>query len=778
MRIQIFLFFIIYQSGLFAQNITVSGYIEDMQTGERLIGASVFEALSKTGTTSNSYGFFSISFTQGDSVRLFFSYVGYETFEITAILKENKQLNIKLKPNLMLNEVVITASQDIPIEQKTEMSIVSIPIKQVKLLPSLGGESDVLKAIQLMPGVQSGNEGTSGLYVRGGSPDQNLMVLDDVPLYYVNHLGGLVSIFNTDAISNINLIKGGFPARYGNRLSSVMDIRMKDGNLKEVKCNAMIGMVASKISIEGPIKQDTSSYIISFRRFMYDLITRPLSKIVFDKVSAGYTFYDFNAKFNYKLSDNDRLYLSVYSGKDKMTIKMKDNSDNSKYMNRSSLGWGNNLIAVRWNHLFNTKLFSNTTISYSQYKYNTEFENNNKTGTDKETIFNRFTSGINDLAIKFDIEYYHSTKYKLVFGANSIYHTFIPGSEKFKHNTNSSAITDTIFGNYSLHALDNAIYIENIFQLGKGFSINAGVRFSHYYVEDTNFVNLEPRILVNCSAGENNSIKASYSQMYQNIHLLTSSGTGMPTDLWLPATKNVIPQKSTQYALGAASTRKFYNQNYEISIEFFYKELQNLIAYKTGANVFGSTVDWQDKIEKNGKGASKGIELLINKKTGKITGWIGYTYSKTTRQFENINDGISYLFKYDRPHDISIVVMHNLNKNINFSLTWVYGTGNAITLPVSAYSIMTETGLEQIYVYEGINTFRMRDYHKMDIGFNFNKEKKWGTRTWSISVYNLYNRKNPYYYFFEKKSNNSDEVVLKQLSMFPIMPSVSYSISF
>lgn len=778
MRILILLFFIISRSCLFAQNITVSGYIEDGQTGERLIGGSVFDALSKTGTTSNNYGFFSISFAQGDSVRLRFSYVGYKPIEITLVLKENKPLNIKLKPDLMLNEVVITANQDIPVEQRTEMSTVSIPIKQVKLLPSLGGESDVLKAIQLMPGVQSGNEGTSGLYVRGGSPDQNLIVLDDVPMYYVNHLGGLVSIFNTDAISYINLIKGGFPARYGNRLSSVMDIRMKNGNLKEFKGNAMIGMVASKLSLEGPIKQDTSSYIVSFRRFMYDLITKPLSKVVFDKVSAGYTFYDFNAKLNYKLSNNDRIYFSVYSGRDKMTINMRDKTDNSKYINRSSLGWGNNLIAIRWNHLFNKKLFSNATIYYSQYKYNTAFENIANIGTDKETIFNRFTSGINDLAIKLEFEYYHSKKHKLVFGANSIYHTFIPGSEKFKHNTNNSAITDTIFGNYSLHALDNAIYLENIFQIGKGFSINAGGRLSHYYVEDTNFVNLEPRILVNCLIGKNNSLKGSYSQMFQNIHLLTSSGTGMPTDLWLPATKTVIPQKSTQYALGAASTRKFYNQNYEITIEIFYKDLQNLIAYKTGANVFGTTVDWQDKIEKSGKGVSKGIELLINKKTGKTTGWIGYTYSKTTRQFENINEGVAYLFKFDRPHDISVVVIHTLNKTLNFSLTWVYGTGNAITLPVSAYSIMTETGLEQVYVYEGINTFRMRDYHKIDVGFNFNKEKKWGTRTWSISVYNLYNRKNPYYYYFEKKSNNSDEVVLKQLSMFPIMPSISYSISF
>lgn len=678
----------------------------------------------------------------------------------------------------MLNEVVISATQDKPIEQKTEMSVVSIPIKQVKLLPYLGGESDVLKAIQLMPGVQSGNEGTSGLYVRGGSPDQNLIVLDDVPLYYVNHLGGLVSIFNTDAISNITLIKGGFPARYGNRLSSVMDIRMKDGNLKEFKGNAMIGMIASKISVEGPIKQDTSSYIISFRRFMYDLITRPVSKIVFDKVSAGYTFYDFNAKFNYKVTNKDRLFFSIYSGKDKMTIKMKDKSESSKYLNKSSLGWGNNLIALRWNHLFNTKLFSNATVSYSQYKYMTEFEIINNIGTNKETILNRFASGINDLAIKFDLEYFHSSNYKLIFGVNSICHTFYPGSEQFKQSINNTSPTDTIFGNYSLNAIDNALYVENIFQIGQALSINAGGRFSHYHVEDTNFVNLEPRILFNYLIGENNSIKASYSQMFQNIHLLSSSGTGMPTDLWLPATKKVIPQKSTQYAIGAVSTRKFNNHNYELSIEFFYKDLQNLIAYKTGANVFGASVDWQDKIEKNGKGVSKGIELLINKKTGKTTGWIGYTYSKTTRQFENINEGIPYLFKYDRPHDLSVVIIHKINKNVNFSLTWVYGTGNAITLPVSAYSIITETGLEQIYVYEGINTFRMRDYHKMDIGFNFSKEKKWGTRMWSLSIYNVYNRQNPYYYFFEKKSNNSNEVVLKQLSMFPIMPSISYNAYF
>ncbi len=768
---------VLYGFALNAQQVLISGFIIDGSNGEKLIGANIYDQVSKTGGVSNNYGFFSIGVTAGDSVELIFSYIGYKSKVQKLSAKTNQAINVELASGNLLDEVVISAENDTPIDKRNEMGVLTIPVKQIENMPAIGGESDILKALQLMPGVQSGNEGNSGIYVRGGSPDQNLILLDDVPLYYVNHLGGFVSTFNTDAISNIKLIKGGFPARYGSRLSSVIDIRMKDGNQKEFHGSAMIGMVASKISVEGPIKRDTTSYIISFRRFMYDLITKPVSKIVFDGVGIGYSFYDFNAKINHRLSDKDRLFISCYAGDDKISFRVKDKNTNETSVMENSTHWGNTLAALRWNHIYGHKLFSNTTVTYTRYRYKTELSNNTKAEDYTKTLYNSYISGIYDLNAKIDFEYFINSSYKIKFGGNGIYHTFKPGVTEYRIGENNTYSTDTVFGNYNLKAKEGAIYLENEFSLWKKINFNIGGRITSYYVNDTNFYFPEPRILTNIIITNRFSVKASYALMQQNVHLLSSSGVGMATDLWLPATKIVPPEKSQQYSLGVAQTLK--NNTIEFSVEAYYKKMTNLISYKEGAIFTGLLSDWQYNVENHGVGKSYGIEFLFQKKAGRTTGWIGYTLSRTTRQFANLNNGEPFTYKYDRTHDISIVWIYNLNENVNISATWVFGTGNAFTLATGTYNIITDDGYEEVHIYDGINTFRMKPYHRLDFGINFHKQKKWGERTWNVSIYNVYNRQNPYYYFYKNVDvYGYTQRKLYQQSLFPIIPSVSYSFKF
>lgn len=782
------LFFLTNLSVVIAQNIRLSGYVIDSETGERLIGANVYDANSNNGGISNSYGFFSLEILKNKSTTIVVSYLGYSTFkkEINAV--QNQKFDIALDvEDYKLEGVELTGRREIPIEKRNEIGVLSIPVEQIEMLPALGGEVDVLKALQLMPGVQSGNEGSSGMYVRGGSPDQNLILLDDVPLYYVNHLGGFVSTFNIDAINNVKLIKGGFSAQYGGRLSSILDIRMKDGNLKEFEGSGMIGMVATKLAIQGPIKKDTTSYMISARRMLYDLLTRPLSKIAFNGVSLGYTFYDFNAKINHRFSENNHLFLSAYFGNDRSTIRKKDENGF-----KNDLEWGNNLIALRWNHIFNQKLFSNLTLSYTRYRFATgsssQFTNNGQEFSSSRD----FLSGIYDFGAKLDFEYFANSNFKMKFGGNSIYHTFKPGITTNLQTTNGQKTLDETIGNFDTYAWENSVYIDNELRIDKRFNTQLGFRAAVYNVNNENYVSLEPRILGSYLLTDNLSIKVAYSRMQQNVHLLTNSGIGLPTDLWLPATDKIAPQTSQQWSAGIAKSVK--DGVYEFSAEAYYKEMQNLIEYKEGAVFLGTTPNWENLVENDGNGTSYGLELLLQKKIGQTTGWVGYTLSKTDRQFENLNNGEKFPYRYDRRHDASIVVSHKYNKNIAVSATWVYGTGAAFTLPIGKYDIIDEAAdgifsdedTSEIYIYGERNANRMRPYHRLDLGVNFRKKKKWGERTLNISLYNAYARQNPYFYFVDEEvqqdgqGNNTGEprTFIAQQSLFPILPSVSYGFKF
>jgi outer membrane receptor for ferrienterochelin and colicin len=772
-----------------AQKYTLSGYVEDAKSGERLIAATVYDEISKTGVVANVYGFYSLTLPQG-LVRIQCSYVGYQSTVIEFDLNKDTLLRFSLQPSLMLREVVISAGKESQVEQ-SQMSVVELPIQIVKSLPVFLGEKDVLKTIQLFPGVQSGGEGTSGLYVRGGGPDQNLILLDGVPVYNADHLFGFFSVFNPDAIQHVSLVKGGFPARYGGRLSSVLDIRMKEGNNKEYHGETSIGLISSKLTLEGPIQKNKSSFIISGRRTYIDILVQPFIKAFEDNTSGGYYFYDFNTKLNYTISDKDRIYLSLYTGQDRAYVKYRDSYfyDNVKYeySDKANLEWGNITTAMRWNHIYNKKWFSNVTATFSRYRFEVGEQFLSKEISGGNTIITDFMfkyfSGIHDLALKADFEYHPSPKHRILLGASDIYHTFTPGSTIFKfNNSDDNAYNiETTYGNKKIFAHEIDLYVEDEYSVSSRLKINAGLHGSIFPVHGTTYHSLQPRFNARFILNENSSVKAAFSKMNQYILLLTNSGIGLPTDLWLPVTDKVKPQQSLQYAAGFFQN---FSNGIEFSLEGFYKDMKNLIEYKEGADFFSAVQGWEEKIE-TGKGNAYGAEVLFRKSSGKTTGWVGYTLSWSNRKFENLNFGKPFPYRYDRRHDIGIAITHEVSDRIDFGLVWVYGTGIAVSLPIEKYpSYGTNQSFQYWYsnvlYYEGRNGFRAPSYHRLDLGVNLHKKLKRGERTWSFNIYNAYNRKNPFMIFFSNEHSYSGVTTtrLKQISLFPFIPSFSYSFKF
>lgn len=771
----------------FSQKHTLSGYIRDSDTGESLIGATVYDLKSKVGTVANAYGFYSLTLPS-DSLELRVSFVGYTPELQKFYLSGNKKLDVSLIAGSLLEEVVVTAEESI--EALPLMSTVSIPISQLKQVPVLLGETDILKTIQLLPGIQAGNEGTSGVYVRGGGPDQNLILIDGVPVYNASHLFGFFSIFNADAINNVSVIKGGFPARYGGRLSSVIDISMKEGNNKKITGKGSIGLISSKFTLEGPIKSENTSFILSVRRTYIDLLTRPLIQASSDgDVIAGYFFQDLNGKINHRFSDKDRVFLSFYGGNDKFYSRERYRNITRAFSEEdiyeAGLKWGNIISAARWNHLFSPKLFSNVTATFSRYNFdvfdNIEMTRAGRNGIEaqsKEKI--EYQSGIKDFALKADFDYLPVPNHNIKFGANAIRHEFTPGVFSF----DSDVEADTTFGASRTVGLEYSGYIEDDFSIGPRLRFNVGMHASAFDVREEVFNSLQARISGRYLVGKNLSIKASYAEMVQFIHLLSNSGIGLPTDLWVSSTENVKPQEAWQAAIGAAKTLG----DFEISIESYYKEMDNLIEYVDGATFFNTDDDWEEKVV-SGSGKSYGVEFLIQKKVGQLSGWIGYTWSKTTRQFDELNFGREYPYKYDRRHDLSVVGVYKMNDKWSLSGTWVYGTGNAVSLPQSSFPFYAGSvnnnqfnssqspfrGGRDIEYFPERNNYRLRDYHRLDVGISNTKVKKRGIRTWSYGAYNLYSRRNP---FFIDVVNSGGRSKLVQYSIFPIIPYITYSFEF
>ncbi len=773
----LFLTLTISLNGFTQEKFTISGYIEDESSGEKLIAANVIDLKGLDGNTSNTYGFYSLTLPS-DSVYLSFSYIGYQTKVVPLFLDKDLTINIKLTNEATLNEIEIVAERFGRIEEETQMSRVDVPIEQIKKMPALLGEVDVLKTLQLLPGVQSGGEGQNGLYVRGGSPDQNLVLLDGVPVYNVSHVLGIFSVFNADAIKNVTLTKGGFPARYGGRLSSVLEINMKEGNMKEFHGEGSIGLISSKLTLEGPIKKDKTSFIVSARRTYADLIFKPIIKAAAADEGAQVTpklyFYDLNAKLQHKVNEKHRVFLSMYSGADVFGNKYKEDN----IVSDAGINWGNIIGALRWNYQINNKLFLNTTATYSNYDIDffVGFEDKNSSSNEKYSA--RYISGIEDWTGKLDFDYIPNPNHYIKFGGSATNHTYRPGALSWKLESGSEAL-DTTIGSQKLESMEYDLYVEDDMKFG-AFKANVGLHASGFKVGKKFYPSLQPRIGMRYLLDNDIAIKGAFTTMTQFINLLTSEALSLPTDLWVPSTENIKPQTSWQAALGAAKT---FKGDYEISVEGFYKEMKNVISYKEGSSFFtGFGTDWQTKVTQ-GDGEAYGLEFFVQKKRGKTTGWVGYTLSWNYRTFPEINGGKTYPFRYDRRHDMSFVVSHQLTDRISFSGAWIFGTGNAVSLPTARYSTGTNGWgfSEDVEILGDKNAYRMSNYHRLDLSVEFLKEKRGYERKWIISVYNAYWNKNPYYLLATTDydpDTGQEKRLLKEISILPIIPSVSYSFKF
>ncbi len=771
--------------------VTVSGYMTDAASGESLISATLLDRISGQGAVTNNYGFYTLTLPAGE-VSLEYSYTGYETVVKEFRLTRDTVIHVGLvfSPE-MLSGATVTASRSEIGVRGTQMSAIEIPVNQIRRVPALAGEVDVIKAIQLLPGVQSGTEGSAGLYVRGGGPDENLLLLDGVPIYNVNHMMGFFSVFNADAIKNVTLYKGSFPARFGSRLSSIVDVRMKDGNDQAWHGSASLGLLSAKVNVEGPIVKGKTTFNVSARRTYYDVLAQPLIALYMrnnredgDQATGGYYFYDLNAKLTHTFSNRDKLYASYYMGDDRVyaRLNMSDGSTDT----RLNLGWnwGNIVGSLRWNHVFGPRLFVNTTVNYTQYRHLLDITGNERYQGGANTDFTLgYNSLINDLSAAADFEFNPVPEHDIRFGGTFIHHTFKPSvtTVRFSESAQKDAAIDTTFGDRNLFTNEAALYAEDNWSITPWLKVNLGLRYSLYATSGRTYHSLEPRVSLRALFTDDFSFKASYSEMSQAVHLLSNSNISLPTDLWVPSTDRIEPMRSKQAAAGL-----FYSLGVvDLSLEGYYKHMDNVLEYRDGASFFGSTTGWEDKVAM-GKGWAYGVEFLVQKKTGRLTGWIGYTWSKTMRQFDReghvINFGKPFPAKYDRRHDLSITAAYELTKKIDLAATFVYGTGVCGSLALQTIQAMP--GYDRQFDYymladtfpvdylEGRNNYRMPSYQRLDLGVNFKRTFRNGHhRTISLSVFNAYNRNNPFLVYRDGKQ-------LVQLSIFPIMPSLSYTYEF
>lgn len=752
---------------------TISGYIIDSETGEELIGATVLVKELQKGSVSNLYGYYSISLFPGEYL-LQYSYVGYETREIPVKLDRNLAVNLELSPRIHeLSEVKIIAEGSNSHVERAEMSVNKLPIKSIRKIPSLMGEVDVIKAIQLLPGVQATSEGASGFSVRGGNPDQNLILLDEANVYNASHLMGFFSVFNNDAVKDIWLYKGDIPAEYGGRLSSLLDVRMKEGNNKKFSGSGGIGTISSRLTLEGPIKKDKASFIASGRRTYADIFL-PLAKDDLLRKSKLF-FYDLNAKVNYLINDQNRIYLSGYYGRDVFRNQF------------AGMEFGNRTLTMRWNHLFSARLFSNFSLTGSRYDY--------QLGT-PEGEANSFlwTSHMNDYSAKASFNYYLTPDITLDFGAISTLHKFEPGDARGLGD--ESLFTE--FTLPDLYALENGLYLSVEQSAGQHWRFRYGLRFStfhnigkalvyhfdqlHQPYDSTVFgkgeffntyKTIEPRVGITYIINPVSSIKTSYSRTSQCVHLAQNSTAGTPLDMWFPSSPNIKPQLSDQVAAGYF--RNMMNNRIEASVEIYYKKMHNAIDFKDHANLLlNKYVEGELRF---GHATSYGIEFLLRKNEGRISGWVSYTYSKTRRNFPEINNGDPYPAPYDKPHDIAVVLNYEITKRIWASANWVYSTGLPVTFPTGRFEYMGNIAP----VYSRRNAYRMPDYHRLDLSVSLQSKDKPG-RKWhydvNLSVYNAYARKNAWAINFVQDEENPNNTYAEMTYLFPIIPALTFNFYF
>ncbi len=759
---------------------TVSGFVRDAESGENLTGASVYAPHYEIGTTTNRYGFFSLTLN-ADSVSLVISHVGYTPQIVHRQLEGDLRLNILLEPAIVdLDAVEIVA--DGSMLETLQMSEITLSVAQIETLPALAGEIDILKTLQLLPGVQSGTEGTTGLYVRGGSPDQNLILLDGVPVYNPNHLFGFLSVFNEDAIKDVSLIKGGFPARYGGRLSSIVELSMKEGDLNQYKGTASAGLVASSFTVEGPILKDQASFMVAARRTYIDLLALPFQIIGGGDSRGGYYFYDLSAKANYLVSEKDRIYLSVYTSHDRGYEREVYSSTEGKTSVSDELGWRNLTITSRWNRVLGSRLFVNTLIGVTRYRSRFQEEQ----GGINEVQHISFLSGITDGIGRIDFDFIPNPTHYIRFGFGSTIHSYHTGAFSERRSGTDVVPFDTLFTpDYLTRGLELHAYVEDKIRLTSRIAVNAGVHASNFSVKERHYRSIQPRIGVRFNLGAKTAAKMSFASMRQYVHVLTAtSSASFPLDLWVPATDHVRPQEAIQLAAGL--NRILGGGLYHLSVEGFYKDINHVIEYKDGTRHYDYTPsdNWQNRVT-SGRGTSYGGELFIQKKRGRITGWAGYSLTKTNREFAELNGGRPFPHRYDRLHDVSLAIDWHWKESTKFAVIWVYGTGQAVWLPLGqSYGllhepILTSNNTAPIRIYGDRNSFRMPAYHRLDIAVHRTRELKWAKRQLSFGAYNAYNRRNAFVIqATEALPGNPEEqhLIFQRTTAFPIIPFVTYKL--
>ncbi|HLP54666.1 MAG TPA: TonB-dependent receptor [Fluviicola sp.] len=778
------------------ENATLSGHIYDASNGEPLIGANAYVPALKLGTSTNTYGFFSLTLPLGTH-EVIFRWGDLQNDTMTINLTADQTLEINLSDKATQIETVEINARRGENTNSTKIGQIELDMDQIKKLPAFLGEVDPLKIIQLLPGVSSVSEGGQGFYVRGGGPDQNLVLLDEALVYNASHLFGFFSVFNSDAIKNVNLIKGGMPANFGGRLSSVLEVNMKEGNNKQFKVTGGLGLISSRLTLEGPLKKDRGSFIVSARRTYLDVLMKAFIKDSSPFAGTSYFFYDFNAKLNYKLGAKDKLYLSAYYGKDKFKFGNKDDDFTV------NMPWGNGIVSLRWNHLFSSKLFMNVSATMTDYLFSF--------GSEQNDFLFELKSGIRDVGGKVDFSFFPSTRHHMKWGADYVYHTFTPVSVSAKQG---ETVFDTGLAQ-KLYSHESAIYALDEFDVNENIKVNVGLRYSMYQFTGpfTRFIKeigsasdstvvyskneliqfyhaLEPRVTGRILLKDKSSIKFGYMYNNQYVHLTSLSAVSLPTDIWYPSTDIAKPQQGWQGSVGYF--RDFNENRWETSVEVYYKHMNNLIEYKQGALPGDNVSDNTDNLLTFGKGWSYGAEFFIKRVVGKLTGWIGYTWAKTERYFPDLQAD-PFPAKYDRRHDMTVVATYELNPHWTFGMSFIYATGNTLTLPTSWYT----QNQDLLFNYGERNSTRMAPYHRLDLSATWydkptktvtdkatgktTEVKKRFRQNVNISVYNIYNRANPYFLYIDNDGNllsGDFKITVKQVSLFPIIPSVTWNFEF
>ena len=777
------------------KQVTVSGFVRDKRSAESLIGASVYEAHSRVGTASNNFGFFSLTLPPGD-ITIRSSYIGYTSHQhILNGLERDTVLAIELEPSASLEEVVITGqSNDKQSVLSTQMGALEINQQTIRSTPVMFGEADIIKTLQLTPGVSAGTEGTAGMYVRGGNVDENLFLIDGNPVYQINHIGGIFSAFNPEAISGMDFFKSGFPSRYGGRLSSVVDVHTKEGNMKEYHGSASIGLISGNLNFEGPIIKDRTSFNIGLRRTWLDVLSAPavaiankITKKDGTRLRARYAFHDLNLKVNHIFNDRSRMYLSLYNGNDVLKggstdFPDQDSDNNYNYDSDVSLRWGNIMATAGWTYVFNNRLFGKVSGVFTRYHSrlrNTEHDVvGNEGDEDYSDSFreNETNTGITDFGLRTSFDYLPASAHHIRFGGDYLVHRFHP-----------EYANDLLWGH------EAGVYAEDDWTLSSAVRLNAGLRFSLFNVQGKTYTGLEPRVSLRWLLDDNLSFKASYSRMNQYVHLISNSFISLPTDAWMPVTRKLKPLISDQVSAGF-----YYNLNkeYNFSVEGYYKTLDNLLEYRDGHTFTPSFVNWEDKLTA-GEGSSYGAEFMVRKETGRTTGWVGYGLSWSDRQFDELNQGARYPARFDNRHKLNIVVMHKISPKVELSAAWSYASGNHVTLSLENY-YENGTGSptnndnhymdasESIDYYEGRNNYQLPAYHRLDLGIKIYRPKKKGRMgIWTVSIYNVYSRMNPFMIYKSDKtvpdpgsSYGKNVPVFKTIGIMPIIPSISYTYKF